>query len=150
MVKTLHGTLDRNGAGCTVGEFVLASDYAALEARCAALLDDVNQDEGYERLKARCRELEGFLRRMLPPHIEQACDECGGDLDVCKTDHPDCPIREARGFLTASETVCEHEWGEYSIDNAKSPADPPKRYVWIKCIKCGEPQAATSNRSAKP
>lgn len=31
---------------------VLASDYAALEARCATLLADVNQDEGYERLKA--------------------------------------------------------------------------------------------------
>jgi len=33
-----------------------------LEAQNAALLDDVNQDEGYERLKARNAQLEAALR----------------------------------------------------------------------------------------
>jgi hypothetical protein len=33
-----------------------------LEAQNAALLADVNQDEGYERLKARCQKLEAALQ----------------------------------------------------------------------------------------
>lgn len=62
------------------GPFVLASAYDALEieaslyaddlvkrieqleAQNAALLADVNQDEGYERLKAKCAQLEAALR----------------------------------------------------------------------------------------
>jgi hypothetical protein len=52
----------------------------------------------------RVSELEGFLHRMLPPHIEQSCDDCGGDLALCKSDYPDCPIRGARNFLATSET----------------------------------------------
>lgn len=40
---------------------------AALEAQNAALLSDVNQDEGYERLKARCAQLEAALRRAVNP-----------------------------------------------------------------------------------
>lgn len=41
---------------------------------------------------------------------------------------------------TADETVvapCQHDFQEYSIDNARSPADPPELVKWVKCIKCG-------------
>ena len=50
-------------------DLVPKADYIALlnrvrelEAQNAALLADVNQDEGYERLKARCQKLEAALQ----------------------------------------------------------------------------------------
>jgi hypothetical protein len=33
--------------------------------------------------------------------------------------------------------ACKHDFREYSIDNAASPLDEAKLFVWVKCIKCG-------------
>ncbi len=165
--------LDHRGPGALL--FVLASDYAALEARCLEaerqlkLLAPVGQYNGHDiyQWEARCAaltaELEECIGNCADPSDKRRIRELEAAIAeaawiIC--DHGQCEAVEwalRRGNwedkyaakATSSETPCEHEWGEYSIDNAKSPADPPERYVWIKCIKCGEPQAATSNRGAK-
>lgn len=46
--------------------------------------------------EARIHKLEGFLRRLL---CIETCDDCGGDINICRSEQPGCPIREAREFL---------------------------------------------------
>ena len=76
---------------------VLGSDYDALAAQNVALLADVNQDEGYERLKAKCEKLEALLRELIdiegpqPGHVmwyRKVCESLGIQSEnASKDDH---------------------------------------------------------------
>lgn len=75
-------------------------------------------DWNHEWIQAqkRIRALEAFLVKVLPAGIEDACDECGGDLAKCKAENPDCYIAEARRLLPPqSETFGEHPGGGLCI-----------------------------------
>lgn len=127
-------------------QVVFASDYAALEARCAYLQASL---EKYQACRVHDVDEKAWLSKRVT-ELEAALREINAAGLDGHTDPLALAIIASKALGHTSETACEHEWGEYAIDNAKSPADPPERYVWIKCIKCGEPQgAATSNRTLK-
>lgn len=155
MVKTLHGTLDRNGAGCTVGEFVLASDYAALEARCWEIEDcygnehicTVNARNRADRLEAALREIGDSSLR--PPGWEDREFTPTNRGDFWK----DVAVNLRLKARSALETACEHEWEPVKVTGDNG--------VIYNCKKCGgtkgwNPGAALEhwesvpNRSAKP
>lgn len=70
----------------------------SLEAQNAALLADVNQDEGYERLKARNVALEAALESLI------VNTDLHGHLGL----HPNHPsVQRARALLPQSETFSE-------------------------------------------
>ena len=153
MVKTLHGTLDRNGAGCTVGEFVLASDYAALEARCRELERclDGGVDCANERIqqKEHIQALEAALNKAVG-----AFETIGFHLPKDNLEAVNEAILIARGFNAWYDSTKETKAEPMPV--GEHPLGGPCIHVWAltnrsairngKCSICGD----TENRGEKP
>jgi len=61
------------------------------------------ETERAEKAKSRLAEAERLLRELAPVGVEQACDKCGGNPTDC-ADEPRCAIREARVFLSLTDS----------------------------------------------
>lgn len=117
-----------------------AARIAALESQNAALLNDVNQDEGYERLKAKCEKLEAALKE-----CEQVRDSwCKAFTE--QRDDAEALVRRCAALETEAQP-------EVPIDlQSNCPYAFPHRYCQVCPVQpcpAGLPQRPTSKIEGK-
>ena len=110
----------------------LRSRIRTLEAENAALLVDVNQDEGYERLKVRCGALEAALR-----DVNMICAQAPPLEDMDDTD---------KGYGGVLESIQRRVRKAFELETKVDQCT----CEWPMAINVNCPHHSTANRKVKP